>query len=173
MGSLRRSCTKVRELSELWLLRVVCGVNRGICGDAACYQITLGNIVINILISSLQQPLAHLMRTPTLPALTTYPRRTSPSLRSATLITSLSLTSTADWPTLIALIHSTAAQQPCETQPMIKAKLHKEDCRSRYQSLVSEADSQQVTQSRLSLISSTIEDNFAASECHCWVCNSE
>ena len=44
MGSLRRNCSKVREPLELWF-RVVCGVGQGIGGDAACSQITLGNLV--------------------------------------------------------------------------------------------------------------------------------
>jgi len=45
MGSLWHSCTKVRERTEL-RFGVVRGVGRGICGDAACSQITLANLVV-------------------------------------------------------------------------------------------------------------------------------
>jgi len=47
MGSLRHSCAKVRESPEL-RFGVVRGVGRGIGDDAACSQITLGNLVIII-----------------------------------------------------------------------------------------------------------------------------
>jgi len=43
-GNLRRSCAKVREPSELRFV-VVHRVGRGIGGDAACSQNTLGNLV--------------------------------------------------------------------------------------------------------------------------------
>ena len=45
MGSLRRSCATVREPLELrfWVVREV---GRGIGGDAACSQITLGNFLV-------------------------------------------------------------------------------------------------------------------------------
>jgi len=45
MGSLQYSCAKVYELSEL-RFGVGRGVDRGIGGDAAYSQITLGNLVI-------------------------------------------------------------------------------------------------------------------------------
>jgi len=44
MGSLRRSYAKVRVPLELQF-SVVRGVGRGIGGDEACSQITLGNLV--------------------------------------------------------------------------------------------------------------------------------
>jgi len=44
MGNLRRICTQVHDPSEL-RFGVVHGVRRGIGGDAACSQITLGNVV--------------------------------------------------------------------------------------------------------------------------------
>jgi len=46
MGSLRHRCAKVCEPSHLWF-KVVCAVGQGIGGDAACFQIILGNLVLN------------------------------------------------------------------------------------------------------------------------------
>jgi len=76
-------------------------------------------------ISSQQPYLAHQIRMPTLPALTMYPRLTSPSLKSAILVTSLSTTSTDELPSLITAAHGSRSTASESDTTEKKAKANK------------------------------------------------